>query len=628
MSRTGRIAFCLGVALGTSAIAFDANASMGSLAPRSPGATGNAQQEWVADPTTNCRALDADYDPGDSIIWQGTCVGGLVSGQGSLSFLNNGRVLETITGRFGGGALLPGQVSASWSDGSKYEGGQSNGQFDGQGNFVSATGDKINGAWKTGALNGTATVIWRNGDRYDGEWKDGKSDGQGTEIWANGDRFEGQWKDGDPVRQTATAPSGSAAAPAPAAPAPSMTFAANRAPMGAGQSSPPPIAPAVMAQQEDQPAGLPAAMPLRDFVGKTLVAVDGSTIALDQNEGGLTRLVTLPTGVTQQTSFAFMNGRIGTVSSENAAIGLFRASGEEIDTNYIDGKTEVMKPGGAGGIVLTSRDPDGSSVCTAWYPEGHAFSQDEKKAAVEEYATRLGVDGSAPPKKHHGPRTGAQSCGGGFVTDIATTGSSPSQSVSLEPSAVQLPASTEHPEPEPGKPVGGLQAVPVKDSTVHLIDAPYEPAAQQLAIQNVNFTADAAASQTHSPASVPPPAAAQPVSNASECLSVTNNGAYWGFQNRCGTAVQFAYCEMSDANPLTSCHSTSVSGSVAANGFSALINATSLSEQGANHEFRWMACDGGAGEVVPHLDSVEPPSGRCLRAVPIDPGTNPGPAGS
>ena len=85
---------------------------------------------------------------------------------------------------------------------------------------------------------------------------------------------------------------------------------------------------------------------------------------------------------------------------------------------------------------------------------------------------------------------------------------------------------------------------------------------------------------------------------------------------------------MSDANPLTSCHSTSVSGSVAANGFSALINATSLSEQGANHEFRWMACDGGAGEVVPHLDSVDPPSGRCLRAVPAAPGTNPNSAGS
>jgi hypothetical protein len=81
---------------------------------------------------------------------------------------------------------------------------------------------------------------------------------------------------------------------------------------------------------------------------------------------------------------------------------------------------------------------------------------------------------------------------------------------------------------------------------------------------------------------------------------------------------------MSDANPLTACHRTSVSGSVAANGFSALVNAASLSAQGIDHEFRWLACDGGAGEVVPHLDSVDPPSGRCLRDV----GANPSPAGS
>ena len=200
MSRAGRVALCLGISLGASAFACNALASMGSLAPRDPTKAAGAQ-EWVADPLTNCRALDSDFDSGDSIQWQGACVGGMASGPGTLAFLNNGHVLETITGAFGGGALLPGHVSASWSDGSKYDGDQSNGQFEGMGNFVSATGDKINGEWKAGALNGTATVVWKNGDRYDGEWKAGMSDGQGTEIWANGDRFEGLWKDGNPVRQ-------------------------------------------------------------------------------------------------------------------------------------------------------------------------------------------------------------------------------------------------------------------------------------------------------------------------------------------------------------------------------------------------------------------------------------------
>ena len=107
---------------------------------------------------------------------------------------------------------------------------------------------------------------------------------------------------------------------------------------------------------------------------------------------------------------------------------------------------------------------------------------------------------------------------------------------------------------------------------------------------------------------------AQP--GASDCLAITSNGEYWGFQNRCAKSVQFSYCETGDANPLTSCKRTSVSGSVAANGFSALVSDHSVAERNVEHEFRWMACDGGAGEVVAHLDRFDPPSGRCERASP------------
>jgi hypothetical protein len=594
------MALCLGATLWACAIAGAASASMGSLAPRNPAASANAQQQWTVDPHTNCRALDADYDPGDSILWQGACVGGLASGPGTLSFLNNGKILETITGTFGGGALLPGHVSAVWSDGSKYDGAQLNEQFEGVGAFVSATGDKINGEWKAGALNGKANVIWANGDRYDGEWKDGKSDGQGTEIWANGDRFDGLWKDGSPETPNAPRSANATAHSSLASTAPARVSPATQ---------PPQLMPAATPQQNAAAPIAPAILPLHDFVGKTLTAVDGSTIALDQNEGGLTRVVTLPTGVAQQTSFAFMSERIGTVSSESAAIGLFRANGDEIDTNYIDGKTEIMKSASDGGILLTSRSPDGNSACTAWYPEGHVFSQDEKRAAVEEYASRLGVNENSAPKKHHVVRAGAQSCGGAFLTNVAAAGQAPPPQQSLLGSAA------------PGDVPSGMQAIPVRDSTVHLIDAPYEPSAAPQPIQDVNFSVSAASPHAAALPPASPPPAAQTPANVSQCLSVTNNGGYWGFQNRCGTAIQFAYCEMSDANPLTACHHTSVSGSVAANGFSALVNAASLSQQGADHEFRWMACDGGAGEVVPHLDSVDPPSGRCLRAVPIGAGT-------
>ena len=55
-------------------------------------------------------------------------------------------------------------------------------------------------------------------------------------------------------------------------------------------------------------------------------------------------------------------------------------------------------------------------------------------------------------------------------------------------------------------------------------------------------------------------------------------------------------------------------GSVSAGGFGALLADKSFSETDAEHDFRWLACDGGSGEVVAHLDRFDPPSGRCVRA--------------
>ena len=59
---------------------------------------------------------------------------------------------------------------------------------------------------------------------------------------------------------------------------------------------------------------------------------------------------------------------------------------------------------------------------------------------------------------------------------------------------------------------------------------------------------------------------------------------------------------------------TSVGGSVAANGFGALSADTSLKDKDGSYKFRWVACAGGAGEVVAHLDRADPPAGRCERA--------------
>jgi len=117
----------------------------------------------------------------------------------------------------------------------------------------------------------------------------------------------------------------------------------------------------------------------------------------------------------------------------------------------------------------------------------------------------------------------------------------------------------------------------------------------------------------------PAVAAAMPAkNNASQCLKVDSDGGHWGFRNSCDFAVQFAYCMAGGSNSLTACGAndtvtTSAAGSVAANGFGALMADTSLQDKDAAHNFRWIACGGGSGEVVAHLDHFEPPAGRCER---------------
>ena len=95
---------------------------------------------------------------------------------------------------------------------------------------------------------------------------------------------------------------------------------------------------------------------------------------------------------------------------------------------------------------------------------------------------------------------------------------------------------------------------------------------------------------------------------------MASDGSHWGFRNSCAYTVQFVYCLKGDAEPLAACKEGSISGSAAPGSFSALVADGGMKETNADHQFRWVACSGGAGEVVPKLDGVDPPVGRCLRA--------------
>lgn len=616
MSGCKRLAFAMVTALCTCLHCGIASAAMGSLAPHDATGSQSAAQQWLADQRTACRALDPDYMIGDAVSWEGACVAGMAIGAGTLTFFNNGRVIESVTGVFGEGALMPGRASAVWSNGDRYDGEQSAGQFDGYGKFTSLKGERIEGQWKSGALNGKASVVWANGDRYDGSWANGKPNGEGTEIWANGDRYQGPWRDGKPLGpQEALKPVVAPSNPAPEIEAGTTTVA---------RSGSPASVPGVVSGEEHpgvQNGSRP--YPLDDLLDQNLVAVDGSTLSLGATEGGLTRTVTASGGPEEQLTFAFVSDRIGTVSDDSSAIGVFRAGSDGIDTDYANGDTETMKRTAGGGLLIALHAHDGTSGCTAWYPPGHTFTQEEKRIAVQEYARRLGISDTPSPKKHRVQQPANRSCGGAYLTNPASAaaGSSASPALKAEPGVAaaqpaQSPAPPAGAVAAPGASTSGLQNIPVRDAPVHVIDAPFDQTESPAIVQNAKFTPGATRTPLVAPAPNPGGSDTVEPTNATECLSVASDGQYLGFRNSCAKAVQFSYCEMSKLNPLTSCNRTSVSGSVAASGFSPLVNDESLSGQSAAREFRWMACAGGAGEVIARLDSVEPPGGRCMRAVP------------
>jgi hypothetical protein len=133
--------------------------------------------------------------------------------------------------------------------------------------------------------------------------------------------------------------------------------------------------------------------------------------------------------------------------------------------------------------------------------------------------------------------------------------------------------------------------VEVRKSDIHLIDPPVTQPMAVVATTEMPKTGE----------------------GASSCLSVESDGAHWGFRNKCGYSVQYAYCTMDGRNQLTACKDGFVGGSVAPNGFGVLVADQNLRALNENHDFRWVACQGGAGEVIARLDKSDPPVGRCMR---------------
>jgi len=610
-----------------SAVAKPANSDLAkpdeSPAPQTAGA-GSPNSQRLTDPKTGCTALAPQTVEADGIAWPGLCEAGLVTGHGTLSFTSAGKFSESLTGEFDKGALRDGQIVIRWADGSHYEGNAVVANMQGAGTLTTGAGDKFEGQWSAGLLNGKGSAIWANGDRYDGDWRDGKAEGQGTQQWADGRQYIGQWRDDAPnghgvIRhKDGTRLEGEFADGKPTSVVQLAVSAATDAPLAAvPASSAKPIdaqndgattANATLSSQESTHQTA-----VSGIAGKKLVAVDGSSLTLTTLEDGLAREIVAPNGSVKKNVFSFLGDRVGAVSDgddTDNVTGVFRLTEKGIVTNYSDGRSEQLFPNGAGGVSMTLNAPSGETYCMAWYPEGHRFTIDERKAALAAYASKLGLD--EPSKKPAGKPAERPACGP--LPKPQSTAEAPSTDHQAGPSRHALPM----PRPNPHEAKAGLLlhrdsslpqltpasfAAPTGSSPDSVIEV--RPSTPRLL-----DTDDA--SDTPGPQALASIGPVTPTKSASTCLSVESDGQHWNFRNHCGYDVQFAYCVMNAADALAACDKGGVTGSVAPHGSSALVPDNSLSEKDADHDFRWVACGGGAGEVVVHLDKAEPPTGRCV----------------
>ena len=261
-----------------------------------------------------------------------------------------------------------------------------------------------------------------------------------------------------------------------------------------------------------------------------------------------------------------------------AVLGTFRVSDSDLVAEYADGRNDRLWREASGALALRSALPDGRSFCTRWYAEGHQFSTAEREAALNEYAKQLGVSRKGAP--------GAQDCiavalengpGAAKPADGKRRWRAPSPRAAK--TALLVPAETNEP-------------IEVRIATVRPIDP--LPAA------------DAAGLDQERPL-WPAVSGARAATAPQSCLSIEPENGSWGFQNRCGYEVQFAYCVQGMAS--RSCDTNAHSGAVPANAFAGLF---AESEAGnAEYGFRWIVCKGASADVEPRLIRAEPPAGEC-----------------
>jgi len=530
---------------------------------------------WLTDPASACAVLGSGN--GDRVAWTGACTDGLATGLGTATFFQGDREVESFTADFEGGMVTDGHAITRWGAGWSYDGDIVHGRFNGGGVLINDRQDRYLGLWTDGKMNGFGLLTRADGSRYAGEWKNDLPNGDGELRRADGSVVAGLFVDGRLAEDHA----------AVTRPDPALKTAALTTPEKG---------------LADNPAAPKRVGPFSSLAGAILKGVDGSAIALNPIEGGIEMALTAPGGAPQKTTFTFMTDRLGTVVEDGGpdhganVTGFFRLTETGVELHYADGRAETLSASPEGGVTMILTGARTS--CRSWYPDGHVFSETEKKAALADYAARLGLaaTGAADAAGCAAPLPVPAKVTPEIVTPLPRPAIADHRP-QAKPRAVKTAFAPKSAAPMgPPNTVMALTPVIVKDSQVHAVDDMVPAPAASVQGMKQEAKADAA--------------------NPSQCLKVDSDGLNWGFRNACDFPVQFAYCNPADKG-VAGCANGGAPGSVAAHGFGALMADKSLSEAGVDHSFRWIACAGGSGEVVAHLEKSDPPSGRCDRAANI-----------
>lgn len=83
-------------------------------------------------------------------------------------------------------------------NGDRYDGSWKKNLKEGKGRFLGLDGSGYLGEWKNDKMHGTGTFVWSNEESYKGNWVNGERSGHGIHEYSNGSKYRGNWENDQP----------------------------------------------------------------------------------------------------------------------------------------------------------------------------------------------------------------------------------------------------------------------------------------------------------------------------------------------------------------------------------------------------------------------------------------------